>query len=258
MKLITERWIRKLENFTPLTAQEKASVEACVTSVRQFSSHADLFKEGEPPDGVNLILDGFACRYKLLRDGRRQIVAYLIPGDTCDVRVFLLKRMDHSIGTLGPVQAALMSRQALTDLTERFPKLTRALWWSTLVEEAVTREWVVNVGNRTAFERVAHLFCEMYTRLQSVSLASSGACEFPITQHEIGETVALSAVHVNRTIMELRRTGLVTFQSRRLIIHDFAALANAAGFDTNYLHLDSDRRPVEELRERLESDRMGS
>jgi CRP-like cAMP-binding protein len=135
------------------------------------------------------------------------------------------------------VEAALISRQSMDDLTERFPRLTRAFWWMTLVEESVTREWVVNVGNRTAFERVAHLFCELFVRLQAVGLTRGDNCELPLTQHEIGETLALSTVHVNRTLMELRRTGLVTFQSRRLVIHNFAALQSAAGFDRGYLHL---------------------
>jgi CRP-like cAMP-binding protein len=237
MTFMVERLIRRLENFASLSQEEKNGIEDSISSVRRFDSHEDLLQEGEPPTGVNLILEGFACRYKLLRDGRRQIVAYFIPGDTCDVRICLLKRMDHSIGTLSPVEAALISRQSMDDLTERFPRLTRAFWWMTLVEESVTREWVVNVGNRTAFERVAHLFCELFVRLQAVGLTRGDNCELPLTQHEIGETLALSTVHVNRTLMELRRTGLVTFQSRRLVIHDFAALQSAAGFDRGYLHL---------------------
>jgi CRP-like cAMP-binding protein len=242
MIFMVERLIRKLENFAPLAQEEKRAIEDSIMAVRRFDAHEDLMQEGEPPEAINLILEGFACRYKLLRDGRRQIVAYFVPGDTCDIRVCLLKRMDHSIGTLGPVEAASISYQAIDEMTERFPKLTRAFWWTTLVEEAVTREWVVNVGNRTAFERVSHLFCELFVRLQSVGLTRADACDLPLTQHEIGETLALSTVHVNRTLMELRRTGLVTFQSRKLVIHDFAALQSAAGFDPSYLHLERQNR----------------
>jgi CRP-like cAMP-binding protein len=244
MSFMVDRLIRKLEHFAPLTQEEKQAIADSVTAVRRFEAHEDLLQEGEPPEGINLILEGFACRYKLLRDGRRQIVAYFIPGDTCDVRICVLKRMDHSIGTLGPVEAATISRHAIDEITERYPKLTRAFWWTTLVEEAVSREWVVNVGNRTAFERVSHLFCELFVRLQSVGLTRNDTCDLPLTQHDIGETLALSTVHVNRTLMELRRTGLVTFQSRKLVIHDLAALQSAAGFDPGYLHLDGQNRAM--------------
>jgi CRP-like cAMP-binding protein len=240
MNVVIGRLIRKLENFAPLPEEEKRALADAVNTIRRFSAREDLIREGEPTDGVKVILEGFACRYKVLPDGRRQIVAYLLPGDMCDLRACLLKRMDHTIATLSPIEAALISQEAMLDLTERYPRLTRALWWSTLVEEAITREWVVNVGQRTAFERMAHLFCEISLRLEAVGLARNDRYELPLTQTELADTVALSAVHVNRTLMEMRRAGLVTFQNRELIIHDRAALESAAGFNPNYLHLDGE------------------
>ena len=230
--------IRKLEHFTLLSGEEKSALQQACTHVHRYSSKDDLVKEGDPTQGVNLILQGFACRYKLLADGRRQIVAFFLPGDMCDLRICLLKRMDHGIGTLTPVRAALLPRDSVLSLTERFPRLTRALWWSTLVEESITREWVVNVGNRTAFERTAHLFCEVFLRLQVVGLAGENACDLPVTQTELADALALSAVHVNRVLMEMRHMGLVTFRSQRLTIHDLDALRSAAGFNPAYLHLD--------------------
>jgi CRP-like cAMP-binding protein len=205
MNVVIGRLIRKLENFAPLPEEEKRALADAVNTIRRFSAREDLIREGEPTDGVKVILEGFACRYKVLPDGRRQIVAYLLPGDMCDLRACLLKRMDHTIATLSPIEAALISQEAMLDLTERYPRLTRALWWSTLVEEAITREWVVNVGQRTAFERMAHLFCEISLRLEAVGLARNDRYELPLTQTELADTVALSAVHVNRTLMEMRR-----------------------------------------------------
>jgi CRP-like cAMP-binding protein len=234
------RLIRKLENFAPLSEDEKAALLSACTTVRRYGAHEDLIQEGSPTDGVKIILEGLACRYKVLPDGRRQIVAYFVPGDLCDLRTFLLKRMDHSIGTLCPIEAALLPQESVLELTERYPRLTRALWWSTLVEEAITREWVVNVGHRTAFERMAHLFCEIFTRLQAVGLTHENRCDLPLTQTELADTLALSAVHVNRTLMEMRRAHLVTFQAKQLIIHDRAGLQSVAGFDPNYLHLDGE------------------
>ena len=235
----TSRLVRKLSNFTVLSHDEKRALDLVCGSVHGFAAHDDLVQEGEPPPGVNLILEGFACRYKLLPDGRRQIVGFLIPGDICDLRVCVLKHMDHAIGTLTAGRAALLTRESMLGLIERYPRLARALWWSTLVDESITREWVVNVGHRTAFERIAHLFCEMFTRLQSVGLATGNACDFPMTQMELADALALSSVHVNRVLMELRHTGLVTFRSRRLIIHDLEALKSVSGFNPDYLHLDS-------------------
>jgi CRP-like cAMP-binding protein len=244
MTTIAARLIRKLENFAPLADDEKRALTEAISTVRRYPAREDLVREGEPTDGVKLILEGFACRYKVLPDGRRQIIAYLVPGDLCDVRVFLLRRMDHTIAALCPVETAFIPQEAVSELMERYPRLTRALWWSTLVEESVTREWIVNVGQRTAFERLAHLFCEIFARLEAVDLAHDNRCELPLTQIDLADTLALSAVHVNRTLMEMRRARLVAFQNRHLVIHDHAALQAAAGFNPNYLHLDGVALPA--------------
>jgi CRP-like cAMP-binding protein len=244
-----QRLIRKLESFAPLPEEEKAALLSASTSTRRYGSHEDLIQEGAPAEGVKVILEGLACRYKVLPDGRRQIVGYFVPGDLCDLRVFLLKRMDHSIGTLCPVEAAVLPHETVTDLTERYPRLTRAFWWSTLVEEAISREWIVNVGHRTAFERMAHLFCEIFLRLQVVGLTQDNRCDLPLTQTELADTLALSAVHVNRTLMDMRRAHLVTFQAKQLVLHDRQALQSVAGFDPNYLHLDGEAGRVGMVRQ---------
>jgi CRP-like cAMP-binding protein len=239
---VVERLIRRLENFAPVPERERRALAEAASTVRRFAPREDLIREGEPTDGVKLIVEGFACRYKLLPDGRRQIVAYLVPGDLCDVRAFLLKRMDHSIGALAPVEAAVVSQETMATLLDDYPRLMRALWWATLVEESITREWVVNVGHRTAFERLAHLFCETFIRLRAVGLVTDNRCDLPLTQGELADTVALSMVHVNRMLMEMRRAGLVTFHNRQLVIHDLPALQSASGFDASYLHLNGDGR----------------
>jgi CRP-like cAMP-binding protein len=118
---------------------------------------------------------------------------------------------------------------------ERLPNLALAMARFAMTQQAIMREWLVNVGHRTAFERLAHLICEIYVRLEAVGLTREHAFELPLTQAELGDTLALSAVHVNRTLMELRRLQLVTFQNRQVVIHDYPALAAAAGFDPTYL-----------------------
>jgi CRP-like cAMP-binding protein len=232
--------IRKLENFTELSDEEKRALQDAATPVRAYGSHEDLIREGEQATGVAVVVSGFACRHKMLPDGRRQIIGYFLPGDMCDARVFILKKMDHTISTLAPSSVTTLSRDAILEITARYPRLTRAFWWNTLVEEAICREWLVNIGQRTALERLAHLFCEIYMRLQAVGLATPAGCELPVTQSELADTVALSTVHVNRTLKELRRVGLVSMSSKSLAIHNLAGLRALAMFDSGYLHLEGD------------------
>jgi CRP-like cAMP-binding protein len=230
--------VRKLERFCALTDEERNALHAVLSGERQFGPREDLIHERKPTEGVFAILEGFACRYKLLPDGRRQIVGFLLPGDMCDMRVFLLKRMDHSICALSSVTASLIQPGQVMNLLERYPRLARALWWTNVVEDSISREWVVNVGYRTALQRVAHLFCEVFWRLEAVGLTHSNTCHLPLTQTELGDTLALSSVHVNRTLMYMRRSSLVRLHGGRLELLDREALEAAAGFDPLYLHLD--------------------
>jgi CRP-like cAMP-binding protein len=232
--------LRKLENFADLTDEERRALQDAAGPVRSYGSHEDLIREGEQPTSVNVIVSGFACRHKMLLDGRRQIIGYFLPGDMCDARVFILKKMDHTISTLTASSVTTLPREAILEITSKYPRLTRALWWNTLVEEAICREWLVNIGQRTALERIAHLFCEVYLRLQAVGLANSAGCELPVTQSELADTVALSTVHVNRTLKELRRMELVSMSSKSLVIHDLPGLRALAMFDADYLHLDGE------------------
>jgi len=176
-------------------------------------------------------------RYKLLPDGGRQIMAYLVPGDFCDLHVSILGEMDHGIGALSACEVAYISRRTVEDLTTNRPAITRALWWATLVDEGTLREWLVNMGRRPADQQMAHLFCELLVRLQSVGLATQTSYEFPLTQAELADTLGVSDVHVNRMLQQLRADGLITLQGKRLTIPDVERLHEFAGFDPNYLHL---------------------
>jgi CRP-like cAMP-binding protein len=243
MQTNAARLIRKLEHCRPLAIEEKRALEDACSPVRQVPPRSDLICEGDPAERVHVVLEGFACRYRIQPDGSRQVVGLLLPGDMCDVRVCILKRMDHSIGTLSAVRAAQMPRETVEGLLDRFPRLARAFWWSTLVEESITREWVVNVGHRTAFERMAHLLCEIFERLHTVGLTHANSCELPLTQAELSDALALSAVHVNRVLMEMRHNGLITLRNQQLTLHDYESLRHISGFDARYLHLDGVTAP---------------
>ena len=240
---LTNPLVCKLEQFTRLSAEDRAVLDrAAAERVRVFGAREDIIREGDRPRDVNLFLTGWACRYKQLEDGRRQIVAFFLPGDLCDHNVFILREMDHHIGTLTPVTVAELSREAFERITLDHPRILQALWWETLVNAAVQREWTVNLGQRDAVERMAHLMCELFVRLRSIGLTEGDGCAFPITQSDLAEATGMSTVHVNRTLMELRKRQLLTLKGRRLTIPDLDALMAAGLFNPNYLHLDRDGR----------------
>ena len=201
---------RKLEKFAPLSLDDRQLLDDIVTPSHIVPAHSDLIREGQASSEVRLVLKGFACRYKLLPTGGRQIVGYLLPGDFCDLNVFILKAMDHSIGTLSPCTVVDIPRRRILELTDR-PGIARAFWWVTLVDEGTLREWLLNIGQRNAAKRIGHLLCELLTRLQIVGLAEADRYELPLTQSDIADTLGLSNVHVNRSLQTLREMGLITF-----------------------------------------------
>ncbi|MER0238921.1 Crp/Fnr family transcriptional regulator [Fulvimarina sp. MAC8] len=229
--------VRKLEQVVDLTDSDRRMLDEIGSSGRLITRKQDLIKEGESPKNVHLMMSGFACRYKLLPDGHRQIMAYLIPGDFCDLHIAILGQMDHSIATLGPSTVAYIPYETVLDLTENYPSITRALWWATLVDEAILREWIVGLGARPADRRVAHLLCELMVRLQSVGLVEDNSFHLPITQSEIGETLGVTIVHANRVLMQLTEMGFITRKRNQMTVCNPKALMEFAEFKDDYLHL---------------------
>jgi CRP-like cAMP-binding protein len=229
--------IRKLSNYVPLGDAEKRALLQAELAVKEFDARVDIIRQNQPVEGATLLLEGFACRYKLLPDGRRQIFAYMVPGDMCDPRIFLLDRIDHSIATLSRARVATWPRKSLLGLTALYPRIRRALWWCALVDESISRERLISLGQRTALERLAHLICELFFRLQAVDEVHGNGFDFPVTQAELGDTLGLSAVHVNRTLQDMRRERLVRLAGRRLTVLDLQALCTIAMFSPDYLHL---------------------
>ncbi|KQP31059.1 cyclic nucleotide-binding protein [Methylobacterium sp. Leaf104] len=231
--------IRKLEGFNPLSDADRAVLQRISANAHLIGPRVDLVREGDPPDGVILIMEGLACRQKHRANGARQITAYLVPGDACDLDVALLARMDHTITTLSACRVVRIPFDVVRRLMDEHPAIARSLRLGTLVDEATLREWLVNVGCRSAIERIAHLFCELLVRLQVVGCASENSYEFPVTQLDLADTVGLSNVHVNRSLQELRRQGVIELKGRTLTILDRQRLKSIAEFDSKYLHLGS-------------------
>ena len=228
---------RKLECYVGLSEADRLCLAEMITPGRMIAARTDIIHEGDDPRAVNVVLDGWACRYRQFANGRRQIVSLLLPGDTCDPHVFLLDEMDHTIGAITPVLIGHISGTALQAARARSPQLDLAFHREALATAAMQREWTVSLGSRPGIERLAHLFCELHARLAAIGLTDGNTCAMPITQNDLGDAMGQTSVHINRTLQELRGMGLLTLRSRRLTIHDPVALARLAHFDTAYLHL---------------------
>lgn len=221
-----------------LSQRERVAWEVCLArNAREYSKGEDLVREGERPAALRVVLAGWAQKYKQLPDGRRQILALVLPGQPCDLDLFTIARADHSVAAIRRLTVAEIGRQEATALLEQYPSLARALCWSEIVGAAIQREWTINLGQRNAIERVAQLMCEIFARQHGIPVAGGNECEFLLTQGQLAEATGLTQVHVNRTVQELRRRCSVEARNLRLSIPDFGELARIAAFNPDYLHL---------------------
>ncbi len=234
-------FIRKLEAFGPLPDRDKRALEQAAERTRRVGAGRDLVREGDRPKESQLILQGFAYRHRTLGDEHRQIMSFEIPGDLCDLHGFLMGRADHGITTLTPCRVATLPHDVLMGWFEERPIVGHALWRGMLVDAAISRTWLLNIGRRTARGRIAHMLCEVLRRLQAVGLAEDGGGTLPIPSAEIADALGLSVVHVRRALQDLHREGLVTPGDGQVTIDDPRGLQAAGGFDPAYLHLKGDR-----------------
>jgi CRP-like cAMP-binding protein len=234
--------VRKLETITSLSEHEKNAVLNLPVRLADLRSDADIVREGDRPSQSCLLIEGFLCRYKTLSDGKRQIMAFYVPGDIPDLLSLHIDVMDHSLATIVPSKVAFIPHDALERLIEQNHRIAGAFWRDTLIDAALFREWIVNLGSRDAYSRIGHLICEVFLKLKAVGLTNGNSCDFPITQGEIADATGLSTVHVNRSIMELRKDGLIILEKGQCTIPDLARLEEAAMFDPTYLHLTGEQK----------------
>lgn len=235
--------VRRLDGLVCLSAEEKDRLAGLVPPAsRSVDARRDFAREGDVPKHASLICEGWACRHKTMPDGRRQIVALLIPGDLCDVNLQLIRERDHSLGAITNVRVAEIPFATLESIKATGPNVSRALDVGELAVAATAHEWVLNLGQRSAYERIAHLMVEMVTRLSQVGLARPDGIDWPLTQADLADTVGLTPVHVNRTLQQLRRDGVISLSNKRLVIPDLGRLRRAAMFNDNYLHFEREAR----------------
>lgn len=228
----------KLSRFVRLGAAETDALRQLGRAVHNVSANQVLIHEGIRIDHVCLLLDGMACRYKMLPGGERQILGYLIPGDIFDAHFIVFNRPDHSVAALCNSKIATIPIVRLAATIRKYPRLATAFACSALVDSAILREWLLNVGQRHAEQRLAHLICELQARLKIVHRVSKdGSFDLPIDQVTLADTIGLTLVHTNRILQRLRKAELICLRQRRVTILDYPRLVFLAGFDENHLHL---------------------
>jgi CRP-like cAMP-binding protein len=236
---MTNMLTRKLEQYVHFSAADRRRLdELTAKRHRIYQTGETILQEGEKAEFVRLVVSGLAARSKLLSEGRRQIMAFLIPGDLCDVEVFVLDAMDHDIVAMTPTVCAHFAIPEIEQLLVELSSVTKALWWSTMTDSAVLRERIIDHGSRDARERICHLLYEMLVRYRVVGLSSNHSFPFPLTQEQLADATGMTPVHVNRVVSELKAEGLIQWKDKTVSILNLPAFKEIAQFEGAYLHLE--------------------
>jgi len=230
--------LKKLRRRIEISSDEERAMRGAVSEVRHVRPDQMVVRSGEELTTSLLLLDGWLARSKDLAGGERQVPELHVPGDFADLHGYTLKRLDHDVMSLCECKIAVVPHEQIRQITEKFPRLQRTYWFCTNMDAAIERELALSLGQRSAISRMAHLFCELYVRLDVVGRARDDGYPFPLTQRELSECLGLTVVHANRTLQELRRRGLVELENRHLKILDRRGLEGLAEFDPAYLYLE--------------------
>jgi len=233
---VSQHLVRRLRTTTNLSPSDIEAIERLPVLLKNLPGQTTIAREGDRMTQCCLLIEGFACRCKTTDSGKRQILSIHIAGDIPDLQSLHLHMMDHDLTTLGVCTVGFIPHEALRNLTYDRPRVAEALWRETLIDAAVFREWIVNVGRRPALTRLAHLLAEVGRRLELVGLSKGDQFDLPMTQIDLADALGLSAVHVNRVIQELRREGLLELRKHSVFLRDLPRLKEVAEFDDLYLH----------------------
>jgi CRP-like cAMP-binding protein len=231
------RLLCRLERYGALGSEDRQRISELPLSVTNVPANQEITHQGDRPCGCVLVLGGYLYTHKIATGARRQITSFVIPGDLADLQALYLHSVDYNLSALGPASVAFLPHDALRDTLDRSPQLARAFWRETFIENSIFREWITNLGRRDAIARVAHVVCELAARLQAVDLARNLCFSIPLTQAELADACGISSVHANRVVQELRRLGLVEWDSKQVRIRDWKGLARIGDFSADYLQL---------------------
>ncbi len=225
----------KLAGYRALTEGERSALGLLPSQQRGFNKGDVLTVDGAPRPNIYVVGDGVVQEHRMLQGGGQQIVALHLPGDIIGLSALLSGVARHGLSALTRISVAQISDTAILTLIAEQPALGRLLWRDMARDAAISQEWLVSMGRRTALGRTAHLMCELFVRFSAVDAVEKDRCAFPLTQGELADALGLSVVHVNRVLQKLRGDDLIAVQSGRLIIKDWSGLAETAGFDPTYL-----------------------
>ncbi|MCI1756059.1 MAG: Crp/Fnr family transcriptional regulator [Sphingobium sp.] len=234
---ISEMIIAKLSRRNSLDAEDHLAIRGLSMDFRHHFASSYLVREGQPPSRCAFLVEGYAYRQKLTIDGHRTICSLEVPGDFVDLQNIYLRESDHDVLALTDVISVDIPVAEMRVLAETAPAVGRAMWVDGLIEGAIFREWLLNIGRRNARSRVAHILCEFSTRLQAAGLAPELTADLPMTQEQLGDALGLTSVHVNRILRTMEAEGLVTRGKRQITITDWQGIRRVATFNPRYLHL---------------------
>jgi CRP-like cAMP-binding protein len=218
-----------------LLEEERHALEGSYIGTRRVSAGCEILKEGSDATAIFVLIDGWACRYKLTAGGARQICTILVPG-VCNPGALLTGQLDCGLAAVTPCNLALLSAPTTRQLASRFPGIALAFGRLTMIENSILSERLLSLGRRSAHERLAHLLCELVVRLEAAGLVTDGGYDLPLTQEQLSDVLGLTAVHVNRMVQLLRSEQLISLHHGYLKILDWDQLANLGGFQRHYLH----------------------
>jgi CRP-like cAMP-binding protein len=226
---------RKLSRFVPLSSDELKCLAEIQASPSTVTRGGQLVREGQTGHKVFVLHSGWACSYKDLPNGSRQIISFPLAGDCVGLRSVLLRTADHSFSALTDAIVSAVDGEHIMRCVTEFPRLGTALLWAASRDEAMVVEHLVSIGRRSAIERTAHFFMELAERLHMIGLGTAQEFECPLNQTVLGDALGLSAIHVNRVLRQLREEDLLTLHKGIVRIHDLARLSKLAGFRGGYL-----------------------
>jgi CRP-like cAMP-binding protein len=223
--------LRKRESLREFTADELAFVKEFKADELRVEAGVSFLREGARSDQLYTVLNGWAFRYKMLDDGRRQILNYALPADMVGLQGALMREMEHSVEALTPLTLCVFPRAKMWDLYSRIPTLAFDITWLAAREEQLIDQHLLSVGRRSALERTAYLLLHLYVRAQEAGLVKDSTIQFPFTQQHLADTLGMSLVHTNKTLKRLMQSNAVRWKDRVFEMVDRAALVEIAGED---------------------------
>jgi CRP-like cAMP-binding protein len=228
---------RKLESHGALDEDDRRAILNLPQTLRSFDPGGYVGREGDVPVRVAVLISGFVVAHKITGPGARQIVALYLPGEPLDLQHLYLECADQNLQAITRAVVAFTPRAAMHDLVAARTAVARAVWLHNLIEASIFRDWITNIGRRTALPRLAHWLCEMGMRFELQGIGTRTCFDLPMTQEQIADTVGLTPVHVNRTLKALATQGLVRRRHRRIELPDWNAISEFADFNPRYLHI---------------------